>query len=218
MATKKVKKAAAPAAKEKKSPENKPTLVHLMGIAGRAYGKTLQNLLLFAETYVLAVELYGGEAKKEFRDKFPLYTDSMWSHCEAIGKHNLLPQFWLASDSFIAGVLRLENSMEKQLNLVGALKDGKIETVTEKGTIVLKSLDQLSKLDELGVVFAMNSATSPAEIRKFAYEYRKEWRVLDHTMRPDYERKGDLLRINHAIKAVNKNDWLAMGRTMGWTA
>lgn len=218
MATKKTKKAAAPAANEKKSSADKPTLTHLLGIAGRAYGKTLQNLLLFAETYVLAVELYGGEAKKEFRDKYPLYTDSMWSHCEAIGKHNLLPQFWLASDSFIAGVLRLEKSMEKQLNLVGALKDGKIETVTDKGTIVLKSLDQLSKLEELGIVFAMNSSTSPSEIRKFAYEYRKGWKMMDKSTRPDYERIGDLLRVNHAIKSVNKNDWLAMGRLMGWTA
>lgn len=199
-----------------------------MGIAGRAYARSMQNLLLFAETYVLALELYGKEADNEFRSKFAMYTPAMWTHCEMIGKHNLLPQFWLASDSFIAGVLRLENSMEKQCNLIGAFKakdkngnptgEFKVETVTETGTIILKSLDQLSKLDESVILFAMSSATSPEEIRKFAYEYRKEWRKDNESKRPDYERKGDLLRVNHAIKAVNKNDWLAMGRLMGWTA
>lgn len=220
MATKK-KKAAAPPAKVVEAPKpapDKPTLVALMAIAGRAYGKALQNLQRFAETYVLAVELYGGEAKREFRNKYPAYTDAMWSHCEAIGKHNLLPHFWLASDGFIAGVLRLEKSMEKQMNLVGALSDGKIETISEKGTIVLKSLDQLSRLEEVGIVFAMNSATSPEEIRKFAHAYRQEWKMMDKPTRPDFERIGDLLRVNHAIKQVNKNDWLAMGRLMGWTA
>ena len=201
----------------KEARDNKPALVDLLARAGRAYGRSLQNIQVFAETYVQAKELYGSEAVKEFRSKWAFWTDSMWSHAEQIGKHNLLPQFWLASDQMIQGLLRSEKSMEKQLLLVGATKDGKIETVDDKGEIKLKSLQDLSRLDELGIVFALNSATAPDEIKKFAYQFRKDWKVKKPA-KSDYEKVGDYLRINHAIKVVNKEDWLKMGQLMGWTA
>lgn len=194
-----------------------PTLVELVATAGRFYGRALQGIQGFAETYVLADSLYGREARTEFKAKFPLYTDSMWSHLAKVGKKELLPHFLLCSDSMIAGILRLKDSMEKQLNLVGALKGGKIETVSATGKITMKSLDELSKLDELGIVFAMSSATSPEEIRKFAYAYRAEWRKSDgKAARPDFEKIGDFLRVNHAIKSLSKKDWSAMGVMMGW--
>lgn len=195
----------------------KPTLTTLLATAGRYYGRTLSGVQGFAETYVLACELYGREARKEFGKKFPMYTDSYWSHIEKVGKHELLPHFLLCSDAMIAGVLRLEDSMTKQMKLIAASSDGKIETVSAKGTIVLKSLSELSRIDEGAIVFAMDSASSPEEIRKFAYAFRQEWRMAkDKAKRDDFERVGDFLRINHAIKSLSKNDWLKMGSLMGW--
>lgn len=210
MATKKKKVTAATGAADK------PTLNAILATAGRAFGRHLQDYTLFCEQYVLATELYGRDGKKAFHEKWAYYTDSMWSHAEAIGKHVLLAHFAIASDTMIAGLLRLKDSMKKQMLLVGAMEDGKIETVSANGTVVLKSLDQLSKLDELGIVFALNSATAPGEIRKYAYEFRKEWAKGGRRSRPDFERIGDFLRVNHAIKALTRRDWSAMGVMMGW--
>lgn len=203
--------------KKKKAPE-KPTLTALIATAGRFYGKTMAGLLGFAETYILACELYGREARTEFRNKYPVYTDAYWRHIEKVGKHELLPQFLLCSDSMIAGITRLENSMEKQMQLIAATKEGKVEVVNHDGKIVLKSLADLGKLEEGMILFAMGAANNAEEIRKFAYAYRQEWKLAKSVAkRDDFERVGDFLRINHAIKSLSKNDWLKMGAMMGWT-
>lgn len=197
----------------------KPTLVSLVAQAGRCYASLTARIQEFSRIYMVAGELYGPEGRKAIRDKFPLYTASSWELVEAIGKGMLLPQFFLCSRHFANGIMRLENSLDKQMQLLGMSKDdsgvAKVEVVNAaSGKVELKSFDELSRYAEDSILFALKEADSAAEMRKFARDYRQEF--LRRESRPDWERLGDAVRVNHRF-TMCAADWKSIGRTMGWT-
>ena len=201
MATKKKNKAAS---------TDKPTLVLLLAEAGKGYAVTIKGLVRFCTAYVAAIDLYGQEGRKAFREKYALYTDADLESLEMVGRGNLIPQLAFCSGNMKRGIMRLPNSLEKQMALAGFVKDGKVETVTGNGTIVLKSLEELSKLDEDAILFALREGGSPDEIRKFAYEFRKSF-ALAASKKPNVEIVGDFLVVNRKTKLSKKEvqQWLA---------
>ena len=206
------KKAAAKAATPATPPAGgkKPALNAILAAAGRGYARSMKGLVQFCTAYVQALELYGSEGKRAFRDMWSLYTDSDFETFEDIGRGNLLPQFAFASGNMKRGILRLEHSLDKQMTLAGFVQDGKVETIDPKGKIVLKSLAELSKLEEDSILFALKEGGSPDELRRFAYEYRKAF-ALHESRRPAVEIVGDFLVVNRKTK-FSKRDlqgWLA---------
>lgn len=199
-------------AKKKAAPKatKKPTLTELLASAGRGYASSMKGLVQFCTSYVYAVELYGSDGRRAFRDKWSLYTDGDFETFEQIGKGNMLPQFAFCSNNMKRGILRLENSLDKQMLLAGFVSDGKVETVDARGKIVLKSLADLSKLEEDSILFALKEGGSPDEIRKFAFEYRKAF-ALHTSRKPDVEIVGDYLMINRKTKLSKRElqGWLA---------
>ena len=189
---------------------DKPTLVSLLAEAGKGYAVTIKGLVRFCTAYVAAIDLYGQEGKKAFREKYALYTDADLESLEMVGRGNLIPQLAFCSGNMKRGIMRLPNSLEKQMALAGFVKDGKVETVTGKGAIVLKSLEELSKLDEDAILFALREGGSPDEIRKFAYEFRKSF-ALAASKKPNVEIVGDFLVVNRKTKLSKKEvqQWLA---------
>ena len=203
MATKKKKTASQDA--------GKTSLETLLVEAGKGYATTIRGLVKFCTAYKAAVELYGQEGKREFAKKFSLYSDSDWATFEDIATGKLLPQFAFCSNNMKRGLLRLTNSIEKQMKLVGAVKDGsKIETVNSSGKIVLKSLEELSKLEEDSWLFALSEGGDPNEIRKLLYTYRKEF-ALRMSGKPNVEIVGDLLVVNRktTLSREEVQQWLA---------
>lgn len=200
------------AVKKKAAPKavNKPTLTELLASAGRGYARSMKGLVQFCASYVYAVELYGSDGKRAFRDKWSLYTDSDFATFEDIGRGNLLPQFAFASGNMKRGILRLEHSLDKQMQLAGFVSDGKVETIDARGKVVLKSLAELSKLEEDSILFALKESGSPDEIRKFAFEYRKAF-ALHASRKPDVEIVGDFLVVNRKTKLSKRElqGWLA---------
>lgn len=197
----------------------KPTLVSLVAQAGRCYASLTARIQEFSRIYMVAGELYGPEGQKAIRDKFPLYTASSWELVEAIGKGMLLPQLFLCSRHFANGIMRLENSLDKQMQLLGMSKDKggvvKVEVVSaSSGKVEFKSFDELSRYAEDSILFALRKGGSAAEIRKFARDYRQEF--LRRDARPNWERAGDNVKVNHRF-TMNVVDWKTIGRTMGWT-
>ena len=188
----------------------KPGLTEILAKAGSGYARSMKGLMQFCIAYVDAVELYGQEGRKAFRDKWSLYTDADFQTFEDIGRGDLIPQLAFCSGNMKRGIMRLPNSLEKQMALAGFVKDGKVETVTGNGTIVLKSLEELSKLDEDAILFALREGGSPDEIRKFAYEFRKSF-ALAASKKPNVEIVGDFLVVNRKTKLSKKEvqQWLA---------
>ena len=183
----------------KKTANNKPTLVSLLAKAGAGYAKTIKGLIEFCMAYVQAIDLYAGEGKTEFAKKYSLYTPSDWQTFEDIGKGRLLPQFAFASGNMKRGLLRLEHSLDKQMKLCGFTQEGKVEVVNSKGKVVLKSFEELSKLEEDSLLFALAEGTDPADLRKFAREYRVEF-ALRSSQKPNVELIGDYLVINRKTR------------------
>ena len=188
----------------------KPELTEILAKAGNGYARSMRGLMQFCIAYVDAVELYGQEGRRAFRDKWSLYTDADFQTFEDIGRGNMIPQLAFCSSNMKRGIMRLPNSLDKQMKLAGFVKGGKVETVTGKGTIVLKSLEELSKLDEDAILFALKEGGSPDEIRKFAYEYRKSF-ALAASKKPNVEIVGDFLVVNRKTKFSKKEvqQWLA---------
>lgn len=215
-------KATAPAAPPaKKSPKAKgeapkpkeaakPTLTAILAAAGRGYARSMKGLAQFCAMYVEAVELYGTEGKRAFRDKWSLYTDGDFETFEDIGRGNMLPQFAFCSNNMKRGIMRLEHSLDKQMVLAGFVQGGKVETVNSQGKIVLKSLAELSKLEEDSILFALKEGGSPDEIRKFAFEYRKAF-ALHESRKPAVEIVGDFLVVNRKTKFSKRElqNWIA---------
>lgn len=193
-----------------KKKTEKPSLVEMLARAGRGYARSMKGLMQFCRAYVDTMALYPAEYRKAFRDKWTLYTDADWETFEEIGRGNLLPQFAFCSGSMKRGIMRLPDSLGKQMLLAGFLKDGKVETVSAKGKVVLKSLEELSKLEEDSILFAMKEGGSPEEIRKFAYEFRKEF-ALKNGQKPAVEIVGDFLVVHRKTKFSKKEvqQWLA---------
>lgn len=206
MATKK-KATAPPSAQKKAAP---PSITDLLAQAGRGYARTIKGLVQFCTAYVAALELYGQTGRRMFRDKWSLYTDSDFETFEDIGRGRLLPQFAFCSGNMKRGILRLEKSLDKQMLLAGFVKDGKVETVNASGKIVLKSLEELSKLEEDSILFALKEGGAPDAIRKFATEYRRAF-ALAASRKPDVEIVGDFLVVNRKHKFSKKElqQWLA---------
>lgn len=198
------------ATKKKKTAGEKPSLTSLLAKAGAGYAKTIKGLVEFCTAYVQALELYNNEGKQEFAKKYALYSPSDWETFEDIGRGRLLPQFAFCSGNMKRGLLRLENSLDKQMKLCGFTAEGKVETVNAKGKIVLKSLEELSKLEEDALLFALAEGTDPKELRKFAREYRVEF-ALSASRRPAIELVGDYLVIHRKIKLSKQEvqQWLA---------
>lgn len=188
----------------------KTSLESLLIEAGKGYATTIRGLVKFCVAYQTAVDLYGQEGRREFAKKFSLYSDSDWQTFGDIATGKLLPQFAFCSNNMKRGLLRLKDSIDKQLKLVGAVKNGKIETVNASGKVVLKSLEELSKLEEDSWLFALNDGGDPGEIRKLLYAYRKEF-ALKTPGKPDVEIVGDLLVVNRKTKFSKKEvqQWLA---------
>jgi hypothetical protein len=178
----------------------KPTLVSLLARAGQGYAKTIRGLCEFTIAYVQAIDLYGAEGKKAFRDKYALYTESDWASFEDVGKGRLLPQFAFCSGNMKRGLLRLEDSLTKQMNLIGCVKSGKLEVVNAEGKIVLKSLEDLSKLEEDSILFALKEGDDPNTLRKFARDYRVEFKLRQGSLKPTIEIVGDYLVLRRGAK------------------
>lgn len=195
--------------KKAKAAINKPTMTSLLAQAGTGYAKTVKGLMIFCTAYVQAIELYSNIGKREFAKKYALYSPSDWETFEDIGRGRLLPQFAFCSGNMKRGLLRLKNSIDKQLKLIGCVKEGKIETIDAKGKIVLKSLEELSKLEEDSILFALGEGCDPKEIRKFAREYRVEF-ALRANARPNIELVGDYLIIHRKTKLSKQEvqQWL----------
>ena len=211
----KTKKGKMPMATKKKVKEtanagSKPSLNSILARAGQGYAKTMKGLVLFCTAYVEAVELYGSEGKAAFRNKFALYTDGDFETFEDIGRGNMLPQFAFCSGNMKRGIMRLPNSLDKQMKLCGFVENGKMEVVNAKGKVVLKSFEELSKLEEDSILFALREGGSPEEIRKFAYEFRKEFK-LRMSSKPNVEIVGDFLVVNRKTKLSREEvqQWLA---------
>lgn len=196
--------------KKAKATTDKPTMTSLLAQAGAGYAKTVKGLVIFCTAYVQAIELYSNVGKREFAKKYALYSPSDWETFEDIGKGRLLPQFAFCSGNMKRGLLRLENSLDKQLKLIGCVKEGKIEAIDSKGKIVLKSLEELSKLEEDSILFALGEGCDPKEIRKFAREYRVEF-ALRANARPNIELVGDYLIIHRKTKLSKQEvqQWLS---------
>ena len=197
-------------ATKKKAKAIKPTMTSLLAQAGAGYAKTVKGLIIFCTSYVQAIELYSNVGKREFAKKYALYSPSDWETFEDIGRGRLLPQFAFCSGNMKRGLLRLENSLDKQLKLIGCVKEGKIETIDSKGKIVLKSLEELSKLEEDSILFALGEGCDPKEIRKFAREYRVEFALKTNT-KPNIELIGDYLVIHRRVKLSKQEvqQWLS---------
>lgn len=197
-------------ATKKKAKAIKPTITSLLAQAGAGYAKTVKGLIIFCTSYVQAIELYSNVGKREFAKKYALYSPSDWETFEDIGRGRLLPQFAFCSGNMKRGLLRLENSLDKQLKLIGCVKEGKVETIDTKGKIVLKSLEELSKLEEDSILFALGEGCDPKEICKFAREYRVEF-ALRANARPNIELVGDYLVIHRRVKLSKQEvqQWLS---------
>ena len=197
-------------ATKKKAKAIKPTMTSLLAQAGAGYAKTVKGLIIFCTSYVQAIELYSNVGKREFAKKYALYSPSDWETFEDIGRGRLLPQFAFCSGNMKRGLLRLENSLDKQLKLIGCVKEGKIETIDSKGKIVLKSLEELSKLEEDSILFALGEGCDTKEIRKFAREYRVEFALKTNT-KPNIELIGDYLVIHRRVKLSKQEvqQWLS---------
>ena len=197
-------------ATKKKAKAVKPTMTSLLAQAGAGYAKTVKGLIIFCTSYVQAIELYSNVGKREFAKKYALYSPSDWETFEDIGRGRLLPQFAFCSGNMKRGLLRLKNSLDKQLKLIGCVKEGKVETIDAKGKIVLKSLEELSKLEEDSILFALGEGCDPKEIRKFAREYRVEF-ALRANARPNIELVGDYLVIHRRVKLSKQEvqQWLS---------
>lgn len=197
-------------ATKKKTSEAKPSLTTLLAKAGAGYAKTIKGLCEFCTAYVQALELYGNEGRNEFAKKYALYSPSDWETFENVGRGRLLPQFAFCSGNMKRGLLRLKNSLDKQMKLCGFTAEGKVETVNAKGKIVLKSLEELSKLEEDALLFALSEGTDPKELRKFAREYRVEF-ALNASRRPTIELVGDYLVIHRKVRLTKQEvqQWLA---------
>lgn len=196
-------------APSKKEPA-KPTLMAILAAAGRGYARSMKGLVQFCIAYVHALELYGSEGKRAFRDKWSLYTDSDFETFEEIGRGNMLPQFAFCSNNMKRGIMRLEHSLDKQMTLAGFVSDGKVETINAQGKVALKSLSELSKLEEDSILFALKEGGSPDEIRKFAFEYRKAF-ALHESRKPAVEIIGDFLVVNRKTKFSKRElqTWIA---------
>ena len=206
-------KATAPAAPPARKPAKqaeKPTLMAILAAAGRGYARSMKGLVQFCIAYVHALELYGSEGRRAFRDKWSLYTDGDFETFEDIGRGNMLPQFAFCSNNMKRGIMRLEHSLDKQMQLAGFVQGGKVETVNSQGKIVLKSLAELSKLEEDSILFALKEGGSPDEIRKFAFEYRKAF-ALHESRKPAVEIVGDFLVVNRKTKFSKRElqNWIA---------
>lgn len=198
------------ATRKKAKAASKPTMTSILAQAGSGYAKTVKGLVIFCTAYVQAIELYGNVGKQEFAKKYALYSPSDWETFEDIGRGRLLPQFAFCSGNMKRGLLRLENSLDKQLKLIGCVKEGKVETIDAKGKIVLKSLEELSKLEEDSILFALGESCDPKEIRKFAREYRAEF-ALNASAKPNIELVGDYLVIHRKTKLSKQEvqQWLS---------
>lgn len=198
------------ATRKKAKANEKPTMTSLLAQAGAGYAKTVKGLVIFCTAYVQAIELYGNVGKQEFAKKYALYSPSDWETFEDIGRGRLLPQFAFCSGNMKRGLLRLENSLDKQLKLIGCVEGGKVETIDAKGKIVLKSLEELSKLEEDSLLFALGEGRDPKEIRKFAREYRVEF-ALRASAKPNVEVVGDYLVIHRKTKLSKQEvqQWLS---------
>jgi hypothetical protein len=196
--------------RKKAKADKKPTMTSLLAQAGAGYAKTVKGLVIFCTAYVKALELYGNVGKQEFAKKYALYSPSDWETFEDIGRGRLLPQFAFCSGNMKRGLLRLENSLDKQLKLIGCVEGGKVETIDAKGKIVLKSLEELSKLEEDSILFALGEGCDPKEIRKFARDYRVEF-ALKANSKPNIELVGDYLVIHRKTKLSKQEvqQWLS---------
>jgi hypothetical protein len=97
------------------------------------------------------------------------------------------------------GLLRLEHSLDKQMKLCGFTEGGKLEVIDAKGKIVLKSLEELSTLEENSILFALGEGADPKDIRKFAREYRVEF-AKQLQAKPAIEIIGDYLIVRRKTK------------------
>lgn len=208
-----------PAKTKKTAGEEKPSLVSLVAAAGKCYASLTSKILEFSRIYATAGELYGQAGRKAIQDKFPLYTASSWTLVDAIGEGKLLPQFFLCSRHFANGILRLEDSLDKQMQLLGMSKDArgvaKVEVVNAaSGKVELKAFDELSRYAEDSILFALSKAASAADIRKFAREYRRDF--LRRNESPVWEKAGEKVKINRKF-SMDLAGWKAIGEAMGWT-
>jgi hypothetical protein len=97
------------------------------------------------------------------------------------------------------GLLRLDNSLDKQMTLCGFTAEGKIEVVNAAGKVVKKSLEDLTKLEEDSLLFALAEGSDPKELRKFAREYRVEF-ARNLAAKPSIELVGDYLVVRRKVK------------------
>lgn len=188
----------------------KPTINALLAAAGRGYAKTVSGLTAFCAAYAQALDLYGSVGKNEFHKKYALYTASDWETFEDIGRGRLLPQFAFCSNNMKRGLLRLENSLNKQMTLCGFTVEGKIEVVNAAGKVVKKSLEDLTKLEEDSLLFALAEGADPKELQKFAREYRVEF-ARNLAAKPNIELVGDYLVVRRKVKLTKEEvqQWLS---------
>lgn len=188
----------------------KPSINALLAAAGRGYAKTVSGLTAFCATYAQALDLYGSVGKNEFHKKYALYTASDWETFEDIGRGRLLPQFAFCSNNMKRGLLRLENSLSKQMILCGFDAKGKVEVVNAAGKVVKKSLEDLTKLEEDSLLFALAEGADPKELQKFAREYRMEF-ARNLAAKPNIELVGDYLVVRRKVKLSKEElqQWLS---------
>lgn len=197
--------------------DGKPSLASLVAMAGRCYASLTARMREFSRIYVTAGDLYGQEGRKAIRDRFPLYTACSWELVEAIGRGELLPQLFLCSRRFANGVMRLEDSLDRQVALLGMTRDGdgvpKVEVADATGRTALRSFDELSRRDEDAILYALKRGGSPAEAGRLVREYRRMFPRAGET--PAWMRDGDRVKVNRRF-VMDAAAWRAIGRTMGW--
>ena len=130
-----------------------------------------------------------------------------------------MPHFAAASDRMVRGLLRLGQSMAGQRMLVGLVSDrGELRLPNADGSVTVKPIDSLTAAEERQVLTSMGSARTPEELRSALRELRAEWALRKRDGGPAWEADGDTLRIRRAVPSLAKEEWLAMGEAMGWTA
>ena len=138
-----------------------------LDIAAKAWAKATLNVQRFANAYVEAVGEFGDEAIEGFRSAYPMFGDREWRRLGQIGSGQLLPHFFMKSDSFVGKLLNLNSSMRIQKALVGASNDGRIRIDRGNGPEKVRLADLTAREDKALIMLLSeeNEKLSSSELR-----------------------------------------------------
>lgn len=198
------------------------SLQSLVDFAGECYGNLVVNIAGLAKAYTVASAKFGREGRRAFRNKFPVFTNSIWRTLENIGNGYLLPQFFFYTDKFTNGILRLDNSMDKQRMLEGIVKNENgrdcIEFIERdkdgSERRVLRELATLSTSNCDALLFGVNAARVAEDIISLAFTYRLQMKEQSES-KERYEFHKTAVVVNRKC-SISKQEWLHIAEKMGW--